>query len=51
MTQSFDSGRFAGLPADVRALFEAQRAMLEADGSAQIASASEPITSLQRAFT
>jgi len=31
MTQSFDSARFAGLPADVRALFEAQRAMLEAE--------------------
>ena len=31
MTQSFNSARFAGLPADVRALFEAQRAMLEAE--------------------
>ncbi len=31
MTQSFDSARFAGLPADVLALFEAQRAMLEAE--------------------
>jgi len=31
MTQSFDSARFAGLPADIRALFEAQRAMLEAE--------------------
>jgi transposase len=31
MTQSSDSARFAGLPADVRALFEAQRAMLEAE--------------------
>ena len=31
MTSSFDSARFAKLPADLRALFEAQRAMLEAE--------------------
>jgi hypothetical protein len=32
MTQSFDFGRLAELPADLRALFEAQRALLEACG-------------------
>jgi transposase len=31
MTQSFDFGRLAELPADLRALFEAQRALLEAE--------------------
>jgi transposase len=31
MTLSFDSARLAELPADLRALFEAQRAMLEAE--------------------
>jgi transposase len=31
MTPSFDSARLAELPADLRALFEAQRAMLEAE--------------------
>lgn len=33
MTQSFDFGRLAELPADLRALFEAQRALLEAERS------------------
>src|SRR3974390_1520895 len=31
MTQSFDFGRLAQLPADLRALFEAQRSLLEAE--------------------
>jgi transposase len=31
MTQSFDFGRLAELPPDLRALFEAQRALLEAE--------------------
>jgi transposase len=31
MTQSFDFGRLAELPADLRALFEAQRSLLEAE--------------------